>query len=171
MTHDDYMLILGSNVYANPIYTVSYQPDLNTGDKIHLFTLENKEESLALTTEISDENSDLIVKIDESKFIQVNEKYDVQGEIEEGNGLTLKRKEDDAVILNARITEIGYVALTGIFHVKGKKIYVAEREVEIDDVPRQTINGVKMHDSIFVGTAEITLTDEGVRLSSEKCWK
>jgi hypothetical protein len=171
MTRDDYMLILGSNVYANPIYTVSYQADMNTGDKIHLFTLENKDEGLVITTEISDENSDLIAKIDESKLTQVNGKFDVQGKIEEENGFTLKRKEDGAVILSARITEIGYAAVTGIFHIAGKKIYVAERAVEIDDVPRQAINGVNMHDSIFVGTSEITLTDEGLRLSADKCWK
>jgi hypothetical protein len=136
-----------------------------------LFTLENGDSGLILTTEIQDENSDLIAEIDKNKFIQVNEKFDVEGEIEEGNGFTLTRKEDGAVIFNARITEDGYVAVTGIFHVGGKKIYVADREVKIDDTPRQTINGVNMHDTIFVGTPEITLTHEGVRLSADRCWK
>jgi len=171
MGHDDYMLILGANIYANPIYTVLYQADKNTEDKIHLFTLENSESSLILTTEIQDENSNIIAKIDKNEFIQVDEKFDVKGEIEKENGLTLTRKEGDAVVLNARITEDGYVAVTGIFHVGGKKIYVADREVRINDEPRQTINGVNVHDSIFVGTPEITLTDEGVKLSADRCWK
>jgi len=171
MAHEDYMLILGANIYANPIYSVLYQADKNTQEKINLFTLENGDSGLILTTEIQDENSDLIAEIDKNKFIQVNEKFDVEGEIEEGNGFTLTRKEDGAVIFNARITEDGYVAVTGIFHVGGKKVYVADREVKIDDTPRQTINGVNMHDSIFVGTPEITLTDEGVRLSADRCWK
>ena len=43
MTNDEYMLILGANVYADPVYTVSSitQADTNTGDKIHLITLES----------------------------------------------------------------------------------------------------------------------------------
>lgn len=169
MVQEDYMLMLGANVYANPVYTVLYQADRDTGNKVTLFTLENSEDSLNLTTEIQDENSDLIAKIDRSKFIQVNEKFDGQGKIEEGNGLTLKRKDNGHIILNARTTEDGYVIVTGTFYVGGKKIYVADRAVEIDDTPRQTINGVKMHDSIFVGTPEITLTDDGVVLSADKC--
>jgi hypothetical protein len=169
MVQEDYMLMLGANVYANPIYTVLYQADRNTDNKITLLTLENGEDSLNLTTEIRDENTDLIAKIDESKFIQVNEKFEGQGKIEEGNGLSLKRKENGDIILNVRVTEDGYVIVTGTFHVGGKKIYVADRTVEIDNMPRQTINGVKIHDSIFVGTPEITLTDDGVWLSAEKC--
>jgi hypothetical protein len=171
MANEDYMLIVGSNVYANPIYTVLYQADKNTGDKVPLFTLENGESSLNLTTEIKDENSNVIAKIDKNKLIHINDEFDAQGKIEEGNGFTLTRKADGAVILNAKITEMGYVTVTGIFYIGGKKIHIAERAVEIDGVPRQTINGINMHDSIFVGTPEITLTDEGVRLSAEKCWK
>lgn len=171
MANEEYMLILGANVYANPTYTVWYQADKNTGDKVPLFTLENGESSLNLTTEIKDENSSLIAKIDKNELIQVNDKFNAQGKIEEGNGFSLTRKADGAVILNAKITEIGYVAVTGVFHIGGKKIYIAERAAEIDGVPRQTINGLNMHDSIFVGTPEITLTDEGVRLSADKCWK
>ncbi|WP_292391548.1 hypothetical protein [Methanosarcina sp. UBA5] len=34
MTRDDYMLILGSNVYADPVYILSCKPDRNTGDWI-----------------------------------------------------------------------------------------------------------------------------------------
>ena len=166
MTNNEYMLIVGSNVYANPVYTLSYQADKNTGDRIHLFTLENCDNGLTLTTEIRDENSEIIAKIDNNEFIQVNEIFDVQGEIEKGNGLTLTRKEDGTVIFNARITEDGYVAVTGIFHVGSKKINITDRAVKIDDVPRQTINGVNMHDSIFIGTSDILITDEGVRIPS-----
>jgi hypothetical protein len=171
MVQEDYMLMLGANIYANPTYTVLYQADRDTETRIILFTLENGESSLNLTTEILDENSDLIAKIDKNKFIQVNEKFEEQGKIEEGNGLTLTKKDNGAVILNARITEDGYVVVTGTFHVGGKKIYVADRAVEIDGMPRQTINGVKIHDSIFVGTPEITLTNDGVVLSADKCCK
>ena len=171
MVHDDCMLILVANIYANPTYTVLYQADRNTENKITLFTLENSESGLILTTEIQDENSNLIAKIDKNKLIQIDEKFDAQGKIEEGNGLMLTRKEDGAVILNTRITEDGYVAVKGIFYLGDKKIYVADRAIEINDVSRQTINGVNMHDSIFIGTPEITLTDDGVVLSADKCWK
>ena len=166
MTNDEYMLILGANVYADSVYTVSYQANTNTGDKIHLITLENCSNGLILTTEIRDENLDLIAKINNNKLIQVDEKFDVQGEIEKGNGFTLTRKKDGTVIFNARITEDGYVSVNGIFYAGGKKIHITDREVTIDDVPRQTINGVNMHDSIFIGTSDILITDSGIWIPS-----
>lgn len=164
MTRDDYMLILGSNVYADPVYTLSYQANKNTGDKTHLFTLENCDGGLILTTEIRDENSELIAKIDRNEIIQINEKFGVHGDIEKENGLTLTRKEDGTVIFSAGITEDQYIVVTGIFYAGGKKIRITDRTVEIDDVPRQTVNGVAMHDTIFVGTCNITLTDDGVKI-------
>ena len=171
MVQEDYMLMLGANIYANSEFTVLYQADINSENKIPLFTLENSESGLNLTTEIYDENSNLIVKIDKNELSQVNEKFDVKGKIEEGNGLTLTRKDDGAIILNARISEDGYLVVTGIFYVGAKKIYIANRAVEIDDMPRQTINGVSMHDSIFIGTPDITLTENGIVLSADRCCK
>lgn len=161
MTHDDYMLILGTNVYADQMYTVSYQD--NTGDRTHLFTLENLDDGLALTTEIRDEDSEIIAKIERNEFTQINEKFDIQGEIEKGNGLTITERESCDVILNARITEDGYVAVSGTFYVGSKKISIADRKVEINDTPRQTINGVNVHDTIFIGNNNITLTDDGLK--------
>ncbi|HII79857.1 MAG TPA: hypothetical protein HA261_05575 [Methanosarcina sp.] len=162
MTHDDYMLILGSNVYADQMYTVSYQ-DKNTGDRTHLFSLENCDGDLILTTEVLDKDSELIAKIDRNNIVQINEKFVVQGEIEKENGLTLTRRENSDVIFNARITEDGYVAVSGIFYAGGKKIHITDRKVEINDMPRQTINGVDVHDTFFVGNYNITLTDDGVK--------
>ena len=166
MTKDEYMLILGSNIYADQIYTVSYQANKNTGNKIHLITLEKCDNDLILTTEIRDENSNLIAKISNNELIQVDEKFDVQGEIKKGNGFTLTRKKDNTVIFNARITEEGYIAVNGIFYAEGKKIHINDREVTIDDVLRQTINGVNMHNSIFIGTSDIMITDDGVWIPS-----
>jgi len=163
MTHDDYMLILGSNIYADQAYMVSYQTDKETGDRTHLFTLENTDGNLTLTTEIRDENSELIAKIDRNELTQINEEFDVQGEIEKENGLTLTKRENGDVIFNAKIIEDGYVAVSGIFYVGGKKIRVTDRTVEINDIPRQTINGVNVHDTFFVGNYDITLTDDGLR--------
>lgn len=163
MTHDDYMLILGSNIYADQAYMVSYQTDIETGDRTHLFTLENSDGNLTLTTEIRDENSELIAKIDRNELTQINKNFDVQGEIEKGNGLTLTNRENGDVIFNAKITKDGYVAVSGIFYVGGKKIRVTDRTVEINDTPRQTINGVNVHDTFFVGNYDITLTDDGLR--------
>lgn len=161
MAHEDYMLIFGSNVYADQMYTVSYQE--NTGEKTHLFTLENTDGGPILTTEIRDKDSEIIAKIDRNEFTQVNEKFDVQGEIEKGDGLILSRKENSDVVLNARITEDGYVAVSGIFYIEGKKIHITDRKVEINDTPRQTINGVNVHDTIFIGNNNITLTDDGLK--------
>lgn len=162
MAHNDYMLILGSNVYADQMYTVSYQ-EKKTGDKVHLFTLENNDNGLILTADIRDKDSELIAKIERNEFTQINEKFDVQGEIETENGLTLKERENGNIVLNARITEDGYVAVNGIFYVEGNKINISDRKVEINDTPRQTINGVDVHDTIFIGNNIITLTDEGLR--------
>lgn len=163
MTRDDYMLILGLNVYVDPVYTVSYQADESTGDRTHLFTLENCDGDLVLTTEIRDENSELIARIDRNEFTQINEKFDVQGEIKKGSGLTLTKKEDGNVIFNVRIIEDQYVAVSGIFYVEGKKIHMTDRKVEINDMPRETINGVDVHETVFVGTCNILLTDDGLR--------
>ena len=162
MTNEDYMLMLGSNVYADTAYTLSYQAEKNIGDKTHLFTIENSENGLILTAEIRDENSGIIAKIDKNEFIQVNDDICVEGEVEKGNGLTLTRKKDGTVLFSARITEDQYIAVSGVFYVEGKKIYVTDRKMEINDVPRQTVNGVNVHDVFFVGTYDITLTDNGV---------
>ena len=163
MTHDDYMLILGSNIYADQAYMVSYQTDIETGNRTHLFTLENSDDNLTLTTEIRDENSELIAKINRNELTQINKNFDVQGEIEKGNGVSLTRREYGDVIFNAKITEDGYVAVSGIFYVGGKKIRITDRTVEINDTPKQTINGVNVHDTFFVGNYDITLTDDGLR--------
>jgi len=163
MTHDDYMLILGSNIYADQAYMVSYQTDKETGDRTHLFTLENSDGNLTLTTEIRNENSELIAKIDRNELTQINKNFDVQGEIEKGNGLTLTKRENGDVIFNVKITEDGYVAVSGIFYIGGKKIRITDRTVEINDTPKQTINGVNVHDTFFVGNYDITLTDDGLK--------
>ncbi len=166
MTNDEYMLVLGSNVYADPVYTLSYQANKNTGDKIHLVTLKNCNSGLILTTEIRNENSDLIAKINENELVQIDQKFDVHGEIEIENGLILTRKNDGTVIFNVRITEDGYVTVNGIFYAAGRKIHTAGSEVTIDDASQQTINGVKMHDSIFIGTSDILITDSGIWIPS-----
>jgi hypothetical protein len=157
------MLILGSNIYADQAYMVSYQTDKETGDRTHLFTLENTDGNLTLTTEIRDENSELIAKIDRNELTQINKKFDVQGEIEKENGLMLTKRENGDVIFNVKIIEDGYVVVSGIFYVGGKKIRVTDRTVEINDIPRQTVNGVNVHDTFFVGNYDITLTDDGLR--------
>jgi hypothetical protein len=162
MTHDDYMLIFGSNVYADQMYTVSYQ-DKNTGDRTPLFTLENGENGLILTTEIRARDAELIAKIDRNEVSQINEQFDVQGEIEKEKRLTLTSRENGEVILNVRITEDGYVAVSGIFYAGEKKIHITDRKVEINDTPRQTINGVNVHDTIFIGNNNITITDDGLK--------
>ncbi|AKB67838.1 hypothetical protein [Methanosarcina mazei] len=162
MTHEDYMLIFGSNVYADQMYTVSYQ-DRDTGDRTPLFTLENSEDGLILTAEIRDKDSELIAKIDRNEFTQIKENFDVQGEIENEKGLTLTGKENGDVVFNARITEDGYVAVSGTFYAEGKKIFITDRKVEINDTPRQTINGVNVHDTIFIGNNNITITDDGLK--------
>ena len=46
----------------------------------------------------------------------------------------LTGKEDGTVIFNARITEDGYVAVTGLFYIGGKKIHISGDTVKIDDV-------------------------------------
>ena len=161
MTHD-YMLILGSNVYAGPVYRLSYKPDQNNEGRIPLFALENCDGGLVLTTEIRDENSNLIAKIEKNEFIQLNENFEAEGRIEAGSGFTLTRKEDKTVIFNVRITEDRYVVVTGTFYVEDKKIRITDSSVEINDVSRKSINGVDMHDAIFVGICDITLTNDGM---------
>ena len=161
MTKDEYMLILGSTFMQIQCIHCHIKRIRTLETRYTWLLWKNCTTSLILTTEIRDENSDLIAKINDNELIQVDEKFDVQGEIEKGNGLTLTRKKDSTVIFNVRITEDGYVTVNGIFYAEGKKIHIADREVTIDDAPQQTINGVKMHDSIFIGTSDIMITDSG----------
>ena len=79
-------------------------------------------------------------------------------------GLMLTKKDDGTVIFNAKITEDQYVEVTGTFYVRGKKIRITDRTVEINDVPKKSVNGVDMHDTIFVGTCDITITDDGLKV-------
>jgi hypothetical protein len=162
------MLALGANVYANPTYTVSYEVDKNTRENVPLFALENSDKGLILTTELKDESGKLIAKIDKNKPVSVDESLEIKGEIENGDGLSLAKKDDGTVILNARITKDGYAAVSGIFYAGGKKIYIADDAVKIDDVPHQTIKGMNVHNSIFVGTGDITITDEGLKFYPPK---
>lgn len=172
MSHDDYMLIFGSNIYANPEYSVWYEGDKDIGNRIQLFTLENSDNDLLLTTELQDEHGNPIAKIEKNELSLLNENLEVEGEIERGNGFTITRKNDGKIFFNARITEDGYLAVTGDFYVNNKEIQISADTVKIDREIRQTIKGVNVHGTFFVGIGEITITDEGLKFytpEDKKC--
>lgn len=168
MSHEDYMLVFGSNIYANPEYSVWYEGDKNI--RVHLFTLENSDNGLLLTTELQDKDGSPMAKIDKNKVSLLNENLEMKGQIEQENGLAVTRKEDGQIIFNARINEDGYLAVTGVFHVNNKLIEISADTVKIDQEIRQTIKGVNVHGTFFVGIGEITMTDEGLKFytSEEK---
>ncbi|MGB9928383.1 MAG: hypothetical protein ACPK85_08265 [Methanosarcina sp.] len=163
MSHEDYMMIFGSNIYANPEYSVWYEGDKNIGEKVHLFTLENSENGLLLTAELQGKDGSTIAKIDKNKVSLLNENLEIKGQIEHENGLTVTRTEDGQVIFNAGINEDGYLAVTGVFHVNNKVIEISADTVKIDQEIRQTIKGINVHGTFFVGIGEITITDEGLK--------
>lgn len=163
MSSEEYMLIFGSNIYANPTYTILFGEDEKIEDRIHLLTLENSDNGLLLTTDIQDESGNPVAKIDKNSFTQGAEKFDAKGEIESETGLTVRKKGDNATIFSARITEEGYIAVTGTYYIKGKKIEISDSDVKIDGEPRQTIKGINIHGTFFVGVGEITITDDGLK--------
>jgi hypothetical protein len=163
MSSEEYMLIFGSNIYANPTYTIMFGEDEKIEDRIPLITLENTDNGLLLTTEIQDESGNPVAKIDINNFTQTAEKFDMQSKIESETGITIRKKENNTTIFSARITEEGYIALTGTYYVKGKKIEISDSDVKIDGESRQTIKGINVHGTFFVGVGEITITDDGLK--------
>jgi hypothetical protein len=163
MSSEEYMLIFGSNIYANPTYTILFGEDEKIEDRIHLLTLENSDKGLLLTTEIQDESGNPVAKIDKNNLTQTAEKFEIQGKIESETGLTVTKKEGNTVIFNARITEDGYIAVAGTYYIKGKKIEISDSEIKIDGELRQTIKGINIHGTFFVGVGDITITEDGLK--------
>ncbi|MFZ2497483.1 hypothetical protein [Methanosarcina sp.] len=54
----------------------------------------------------------------------------------------IKGKEDGNIIFSAKITRDGYVAVTGNFHAGGKKLFISDETLRINDVPQENVNYV-----------------------------
>ncbi|MGB9133099.1 MAG: hypothetical protein WCB90_10885 [Methanosarcina sp.] len=161
----NYKLKMGSNVYVNPTYKVSYEGNKPAGSTIHLFSLENSSKGLLLTTEIRDENNHFLAKIIKNKIDYVCEKYDAHGVIEKGLGFMIKGKEDGNIIFSAKITRDGYVAVTGNFHAGGKKLLISDETLRINDVSQENVNYVGAYGNIYSGIEDIVITAHGVKMS------
>ena len=126
----------GSNIIeiiGQPVLCpVSYLLDRETGKKMHLFTVENSDKGLILTANLRDRNANRIVEIDENKIKYIdNDNFTALGELEKGEGIKITKKDDKAVIFNARI-ENGLVKVTGVFNFAGSEIIVTDDEVVIN---------------------------------------
>jgi len=158
-----YKFKMGSNVYVNSTYKVSYEGGKPIG-KINLFTLENSSKGLLLTTEIHDEHNRLLAKVVKNKIDYVCDKYDAHGVIENGLGFMIKRKEDGNIVFSARTTREGYVAVTGNFHVGSKKLVMSDEILRIDDIAHETVNNVRAYGNIYSGIGDIVITSKGVKI-------
>ena len=158
-----YKLKMGSNVYVNSTYNVSYEGIRPAGTK-HLFSLENSSKGLILTTEIFDEHNHLLARIIKNKIDYVCGKYDAHGVIEKGLGFMIKGKEDGNIIFSARIAKEGYIAVTGTFHVESKKLLITDEILRINDVSQENVNFVRAYGNIYSGIGDINITAHGVKI-------
>jgi hypothetical protein len=170
MNFINYKLNLGSNLFDQPIYAVSYEKDKNTGDKIHLFTLENSDHGLLLTTEIRDKDDDRLATIYRNEFKHIRfDKIDAYGEIEIDPGLTLIRKSDNVAIFNAKLNKDGCVAVTGTFCLgKSKKCQITDEKLLIKVYDSEDLNSFpetyQLFGNQFYGPGGVTITDNGINL-------
>ncbi len=159
----NYKLKMGSNVYVNPAYNVSYEGNKPAGTK-HLFSLENSNTGLILTTEIFDENNHLLARIVKNKIEYVCKKFDAHGVIEKGLGFMIKGREDGNIIFSARVIKDGYVAVTGTFHVGSKKILITDEILRVNEVSQENVNFVRAYGNIYSGIRDINITSHGVKI-------
>lgn len=159
----NYKLKIGSNIYVNPVYNVSYEGVRPAGTK-HLFTLENSSKGMVLSTEIFDEKGHLIARVIKNKIEFVCEKFEAHGVIEQGLGFMIKGKKDGKILFNARTTKEGYAAVTGTFYAGNKKIYVTDEVLRINDESQENVNFVSTHGSIYSDIGDINITSHGVKI-------
>ncbi len=128
-------LDIGTNVieFVNtPISCpVSYKLLDEPNGKMHLFTVEDSNKGLVLTTELRDSNKDIIVKIKNNTIEKLNEVYKTEGKIEDGSSFRVIRKNDGLIIFNIRTID-ETIKVTGFFDFVGWELNVTDDVIYIN---------------------------------------
>lgn len=128
-----YNLNFGTNIIRNCSGTVVYRP--SEGEDRELFTLEKNAGQLLLSTEIRDENGELLAKLWRNSFIYAQQGFDPDRSYELGgpspDTFVLTRKEDRKAIFKAKIIDTNNIQVTGVFYMGSQKIEATEDKLVI----------------------------------------
>jgi hypothetical protein len=119
-----------------------------------MFTIEDSNQGLVLSTELRDVDKNIIVKIRKNKIERLNDnKYKVDGTIGIGNDFKVTRIEDNTVIFNLNANSES-VKVTGSF-------FFLDREIEIT---ADRVN-IKPMNYSFWGNHVISPSNRGITLN------
>lgn len=128
-------LDIGTNIieFVNtPIWCpVSYKLLDEPNGKIDLFTIEDSNNGLILTTELRDVNKDIIAKIKKNTIEELNKDYKIEGAINNGTGFRVIRKNDGLVIFNIRTID-ETIKVTGFFDFAGWELNVTDDAIYVN---------------------------------------
>lgn len=128
-------LDLGSNIieFVNRpvVCPISYYLLDEPNGRLPMFTIEDSNQGLALSTELRDADKNIIVKIRKNKIEKLNDnKYKVDGTIGIGNYFKVTRIEDNTVIFNLNANSES-VKVTGSFFFLDREIELTADRVRI----------------------------------------
>lgn len=118
-----YNLNFGTNIIRNCNGTVIYRT--RTGKQKELFILEKNLGELLLTTEIRNENAELLAKLRRNSFVYIKNGFDVERHFEMGKRspdiFILRSKDDNKELFQARIIDSMNIQVTGVFYTESTK--------------------------------------------------
>lgn len=110
---------------------ISYELLDEPNGKMHLFTIEDSEQGLILTTELRDVNKNKIAKIKKNTIEELNKDYKIEGVINNGTDFRVIRKNDGLVIFNIRTID-ETIKVTGFFNFVGLELNVTDDAIYVN---------------------------------------
>lgn len=165
----NYALKMGSNVYINNEYNISYSVDGIGENKTNLFTLKNTRKGPILTTVIRDEYADELVKIDKNKIGSVRSDLIAEGSIKNKNGFILRNKITNDIIIHVNTTEDGFITVEGTLYVGVMRLKISPDSINIENIKTGETKNLEIYNNKLNGKKDILITDEGVRIGTNTC--
>jgi hypothetical protein len=152
---ENYHLNFGTNIIRNCNGTVIYRT--REGREKELFILEKNVGELLLTTEIRNEEGELLAKLRRNSFVYVKDGFDVESRYElqrrSPHMFILIRKDDDKELFKAKIIDSVNIQVTGVFYTESTKIEATDEKLMIGTI---TLIG-----NVIEGFASAMLIKEG----------
>lgn len=130
---EHYNLNFGTNIIRNCNGTVIYRT--RGGKQKELFILEKNLGELLLTTEIRNEEGELLARLRRNSFAYIKDGFDVERHFELGRRspdiFILTRKDDNKELFKARIIDSMNVQVTGLFYTESTKIEATDEKLMI----------------------------------------
>jgi hypothetical protein len=130
---EHYNLNFGTNIIRNCNGTVIYRT--RGGKQKELFILEKNLGELLLTTEIRQEDGELLARLRRNSFVFTKSGFDVEKHFELGRRspdvFILRKKDDNKELFKARIIDSMNVQVTGVFYTDATKIEATDERLMI----------------------------------------